>query len=103
MKLLALSLLLPAIVGPVTFAVMQALKKVSAWVDAQSPLTKRVAVALIAFLLTLVGKLTGVEVLCAPDTDCLAALDHETIKAMVGAALAFALHGAKNAVKKPAE
>lgn len=102
MKMLALSLLLPTIVGPVTFLVMQTLKKVSAWVDAQSPLTKRVAVALIAFILTLASKLTGIEVLCEPDANCLTTLDHETIKAMVGAALAYGLHSLKNA-KKPTE
>lgn len=103
MKLLALSLLLPAIVGPVTFVVMQWLKKVSAWVDAQSPLVKRSAVALIAFALTFLAKVTGVDIPCEADTNCLSVLDQDTVKAVVGTALAFGLHSLKNAAKKPTE
>lgn len=101
MKTLALSLLLPVIVGPVTFATMQLLKRVSAWVDQQSPLLKRVAVAVIAFALTLIAKLTGVEIPCEADANCLALLDHDTVKAVVASALAFGLHSLKNATKKP--
>ena len=101
MKTLALSLLLPVIVGPVTFVVMQALKRLSAWVDAQSPTVKRFAVALIAFGLTLAGKLTGVDIPCEPEANCLVALDQDAVRAVVGAALAFALHGLKNAGKTP--
>lgn len=100
MKLLALSLLLPAIVGPVTFVVMQSLKKASAWVDAQSPMTKRMAVAVIAFALTFLAKVTGVDIPCEADTNCLADLDGDTVKAVVSAALAYALHGLKTMNKK---
>lgn len=99
MKSLALSLLLPLIVGPVTFVVMQTLKRLSAWVDGQSPTVKRFAVALIAFALTLVGKLTGVDIPCDADTNCLAVLDHDTIKALVAAGLAVSLHHLKKATK----
>lgn len=99
MKTLALSLLLPVIVGPLTFVTMQSIKRLSAFVDAQSPTVKRFAVAAIAFALTLVGKLTGVDVPCTPDENCLALLDQDTVKAVVGAVLAYALHGIKNAAK----
>jgi hypothetical protein len=102
MKMFALSLLLPTLVGPVTFLVMQSLKKVSAWVDMQSPLIKRIAVALIAFALTFLAKLTGVTIPCEPEVNCLAVLDQDAVKAAVGALLAYGLHFLKNA-KKPTE
>jgi hypothetical protein len=95
MKSLALSLALPLLVGPLTFAVMQGLKRVSAWVDAQSAFVKRLAVAGIALVLTLLSTLTGVTIPCEAEVNCLAVLDHDTVKALVGAVVALAMHRLK--------
>lgn len=98
---LALTLLTPIVVGPLTFLAMQGIKATNALIDAQSPLVKRVLVAVIAVGLTNVAALLGVNVQCDPDTttSCLAALDKEAVKAMVAAAVAYAVHFLKN-VKK---
>jgi hypothetical protein len=101
---LALSLALPLIIGPLTFVVMQGLKTVSAAVDALPPTAKRFAVAGIAVGLSLVGQATGLNLACTPDagTTCLELLDADAVKAILSAAIAFALHWAKQQTKKPA-
>lgn len=98
---LALTLLTPIIVGPLTFLAMQGLKATNALVDAQSPTVKRFLVALIAASLTSVAAVLGVNIECDAEaaTSCLATLDKESVKALVAAIVAFAVHALKN-VKK---
>ena len=101
MKNMVLSLLVPVIVGPLTFAAMQALKVASATVDKLPPIAKRFAVAVIAVVLTVVGRVTGVDVTCDPESaeNCLALLERDEVKAIIGASLAFALHWVKKLPK----
>lgn len=98
---LALTLLTPILVGPLTFLAMQGLKTTNALIDAQSPLVKRFLVALIAASLTSIGAVLGVNIECDAEaaTSCLATLDKEAVKAIVGAIVAYAVHALKN-VKK---
>lgn len=95
MKSLALSLLVPLLVGPMSFALMQSLKRLSAMVDALPPVAKRFAVATIAVVLTMAGRFAGVEIPCEQDVNCLPALTQDSLKAIVAAALAFILHWLK--------
>ena len=99
---LLLSLLGPVVIGPLTFAAMQAIKGLNATVDALPPLAKRVAVAVIATVLTLIASVTGAPIHCDVNSDvnCLALLDQDAVKAIVAAGVAFALHGLKK-IKKP--
>ena len=99
---LVLSLATPFLVGPLTFLAMQGIKAANAFVDIQSPWLKRVLVAAIAFGITLLSKVTGVEVACAADaaTSCLDLLGRDEVKAMVAALVAYALHFLKNLQKK---
>ena len=90
-------ILLPVIVGPLTFLVMQGLKAVSATIDALPPVAKRIAVLVTASLLTMLGAWSGVDLSCDPAVtdNCLANLSEDSIKAVVGAVLAFLLHYGK--------
>lgn len=98
---LALTLLTPIIVGPLTFLAMQGLKATNALIDAQSPFVKRLLVAVIASALTAISAATGINVACDVQSgaNCLAELDKETVKAIVAAIVAYAVHFLKN-VKK---
>lgn len=88
---------LPLIVGPLTFVVMQGLKGLSATVDTLPPVAKRGAVMVISIALTALGAASGIDFQCDPEfgTNCLSTLDKDAVKAAVGAALAFVLHYAK--------
>lgn len=90
-------ILLPVIVGPLTFLVMQGAKAVSATIDALPTTAKRIAVLVVATLLTMLGSWAGVDFNCDPEAavNCLATLDKDAVKAAVGAAVAFLLHLAK--------
>lgn len=94
--------LLPIIVAPMTFAVMQLLKGASTRVDALPPVGKRMAVAVIALALTVVGGLTGVNFGCDADAavNCLSTLDKDAVKAAIAAGLAFLLHFGKQQAEK---
>lgn len=89
--------ILPLIVGPLTFVVMQGCKALSATVDALPPVAKRVAVMVIAIALTALGAASGVDFQCDADAgvNCLTTLDKDAVKAVVGAALAYVMHYAK--------
>lgn len=89
--------ILPLIVGPLTFVVMQGIKALSATVDALPPVAKRVAVMVIAIALTALGAASGIDFQCDAQSgvNCLSTLDKDAVKAAVGAALAYALHFAK--------
>lgn len=89
--------ILPLIVGPLTFVVMQGLKALSATVDALPPVAKRVAVMVIAIALTALGAASGVDFQCNVDTgvNCLNTLDKDAVKAVVSAVLAYVMHFAK--------
>lgn len=97
MSKLLMPILLPVIVGPLTFLVMQGAKAVSATIDKLPVTAKRIAVLVVASLLTMLGSWAGVDFGCNPDAavDCLATLDKDAVKAAVGAAVAFLLHLAK--------
>lgn len=97
MNKLILSAAIPLIIGPLTFVVMQGIKALSKTVDALPLVAKRFAVAGIAIALTVVANLAGVEVACDPNgvENCLNTLDKEAVKALLGAAIAYALHLAK--------
>lgn len=88
---------LPLVVGPLTFVVMQGLKALSVTVDALPPVAKRFAVMVIAIGLTALGTVSGVDFQCNAEAgvNCLADIDKDAVKAVVGAALAFVMHYAK--------
>lgn len=98
---IALKVLLPVLLGPLTFVIMQALKTLSAAVDRLPPTAKRFIVAGIAVGLTLVGKVIGVDLSCDPNagTTCLEMLDSDAVKALLSAAIAFLLHWGKAQTK----
>lgn len=102
MSSLLLSLLGPVVIGPLTFLVMQVLKNSNTVVEGLPPLVKRMVVAGIAVAMTLIASFTGVPIHCdvASEVNCLTLLDHDTVKAVVAAAVAFLLHALKNSVKK---
>jgi hypothetical protein len=90
-------ILLPVIVGPLTFLVMQGAKAVSATIDKLPATAKRIAVLVIATALTMLGSWAGVDFNCDPDAavSCLDTLDKDAVKSAVAAILAFVLHLAK--------
>lgn len=98
---LALTLLTPIIVGPLTFLAMQGLKSTNAMIDTLPPTAKRFLVALIAAALTSIGAALGINIECDPEaaTSCLATLDKEAVKTIVAAIVAYAVHALKN-IKK---
>ena len=102
MSNLLLSLLGPVVIGPLTFLLMQALKATTTLVDGLPPLAKRLVVAGIAMVVTLIASLTGAPIHCdvASGVNCLTLLDHDSVKAVVAAVVAYALHALKGAVKK---
>lgn len=89
-----LPLLVPALLGPLTFLVMQGLKAASVTVDALPPVGKRLAVFAIASGLSYVSRATGVALPCDADaaTTCLSALDSESVRAVLAAGVAYLLH-----------
>ena len=97
MNKLMLTLAMPVIIGPLTFLVMQGAKAVSATIDALPATAKRIAVLVVASLLTMLGSWAGVDFACDPEAavSCLATLDKDAVKAAVGAVIAFVLHLAK--------
>lgn len=97
MSKLLLPLVMPVIIGPLTFVVMQGLKALSATIDALPPVAKRIAVMVVATLLTILGSWAGVDFNCDPEAavNCLATLDQDAVKAALATALAFVLHLAK--------
>jgi len=94
---LLMPILLPVIVGPLTFLVMQGAKAVSATIDKLPATAKRIAVLVIATALTMLGSWAGVDFNCDPDAavSCLDTLDKDAVKSAVAAILAFVLHLAK--------
>jgi hypothetical protein len=97
MNKLMLTIAMPVIIGPLTFLVMQGAKAVSATIDALPATAKRIAVLMVASLLTLLGSWAGVDFNCDLDgaVSCLDTLDKDAVKAAIGAAIAFVLHLAK--------
>jgi hypothetical protein len=92
-----LPVVMPVIVGPLTFVVMQGLKALSATIDALPPTAKRIAVMVVATLLTFLGSWAGVDFNCDPEAavNCLSTIDQDAVKAAVATGLAFVLHLAK--------
>jgi len=92
--------LLPLLVGTLTFFAMQYAKRLSAWVDAQTPTTKRLGIVIVAATLTAIGQAAQVDFQCDLDTNCLGALDEDAVKTVASALVAYALHGMKSMRKK---
>lgn len=91
-------MLAPLVVGPLTALVMQGCKAFSEKVDALPGWQKRAAVAVLAVVLTLGGKVTGTPLTCdvqADATACLSQLSPDVVKGLVAAGLAMVLHAAK--------
>jgi hypothetical protein len=90
-------ILLPVIIGPLTFLVMQGLKALSATIDKLPPTAKRIAVMVVATFLTFLGSWAGVDFNCDPEAavNCLSTIDQDAVKAAVATGLAFVLHLAK--------
>lgn len=99
---MALSLMLPVIIGPLTFVAMQFIKTASAAVDKLPALAKRFVVAAIAVVLTIAGNAAGIDLSCNPEggTTCLEVLDKDAVKALLSTGIAFALHWAKQQAKE---
>lgn len=92
------------LIGAVVFVLHEQLQRAWAWLDAQSPLVKRVAAFLLAALLAPIATALGVEIPAActgavvTASDCLAAIaSKDWLAGAVGGAVALGLH----AVVKP--
>lgn len=94
MKTLLLTSLIPLVVGPITFLVMQNIKHASRWVDSLPPAAKRLVVMLIAVGLTALGHAAGVEIQCDPTSgiNCLADLNKDAVSAIISTTVAFLMH-----------
>lgn len=96
----AFSLILPLILGPVVFAVMQGLKAASSWVDSRPAWQKRVLVPAIALIVTALSSSLGQQVACDPSAlnaaDCLSKFDADALKAVLASGVAFLLHWLKS-------
>lgn len=101
-KLKVGELLLPAIIGPLAFLLMQLAKRTSFTIDAMNPWAKRSALFAIVVGLSVLGSLAGVDFHCDESlgTNCLTTLDPDTLhlalKTLAGAAFAFVLHAGKD-------
>ena len=88
------------IVGPLAALTVQGLKGYLVWVDGLSAWQKRAFVAVTVTVFTILGQVTGVDFgLTGQSLDPLQDLDVETVKVVLGSALAFGLHALKKAVK----
>jgi hypothetical protein len=98
MKLKLLEMLLPLLLGPLAFAVMQLGKRASDALDRLPAMTKRVVVLGLAWALTWVAHTLGVELQCDATVDaaaCFGGMTQDTVQALLAALVAFALHGLK--------
>jgi hypothetical protein len=87
-------------IGALTMVAGQYVKRASNWVDSLPSMVKRtVVIPAIAAVITALGAALGVPIVCAPDTNCLTALDQHTldaiIKAALGVAVAFVAHAGR--------
>jgi hypothetical protein len=90
------------IIAPLAVIVMQALKRYSAWVDAQGPWIKRAFVTVTVFVFVLLAQVTGIDFGVTPGAESLeflTDLDKNAIKTALGAATAFLIHALKKAGK----
>jgi len=99
MNAMLIKVMVPVIVGPLSYFLMQWLKSVSGKVDALPPLPKRAIVLVLVSVITELAAISGIGSDCDGSSlsACLATLDQDALKAAVGAALAFGIH----AVRKP--
>jgi hypothetical protein len=88
-----LPVLLPLLLGLAVVPAMQGLKKLSAWVEMQSPLIKRILVLALSAVATLLAKVTNL-----PVPDDILHMDGEMVTAILTALVAFATHAL---TKKP--
>jgi len=90
----AIQLVLPYLLGPIVFLVMQGLKKASAAVDSLPSWAKQGAVFVIAQVLTFLQAWSGTALDCG--TNCsLADVSDPFVKGVLVAASAFLLHWLK--------
>ena len=77
-------------IGALTLVIGQYIKKLSDTVDQTATGTKRfVIIPIIAAVVTAIGAKLGVPIVCAPDTNCLTALNGSTLDALVKAGLGY--------------
>lgn len=92
----AFNLVLPILLGPIVFAIVQGLKAMSQWIDALPAWQKRVLVPAIAILVTAGTSALGGGVACDPSvpniTDCLDQFSPDATKALLGSVVAYLLH-----------
>jgi hypothetical protein len=91
------AMLVPALAGFLTTALVSAWKRASPLFDSMNATTKRVVVVLVASALTMLANLVGVTImpdtLVSPDL----VLDAAGLEAIIGAVLAFVLHAGTQA------
>lgn len=96
----AFNLILPIILGPVVFGLVQGLKAMSGWIDARPAWQKKALVPAIAILVTAGTSLAGQPISCdaaaANVADCLQQFSPEMLKAILGSGVAFGMHYLKN-------
>lgn len=94
------NLILPMVLGPVVFALVQGLKAASVWIDNLPAWQKRVLVPAIAILLSAASSALGQGVACDPSAplaaDCLNQFSPDVLKAILASGVAFLLHWLKN-------
>lgn len=88
-----LPVLLPLLLGLAVAPVMQMLKRASTWLDMQSPVVKRVVVALLSVGATFLAKATNL-----PIPEDVLSMNGEVVTALLTALAAFLTH---KLVKKP--
>ncbi len=102
-KLTALLLaIIPA--GAIAFVLFQIVKRWSATVDAiENAWVKRIAVGLVASIVTLVFGAAGVGIDCVPDENCLQLVTQDKletlVKAIAASLVAFVMHAVKGGRK----
>lgn len=87
-------------IGTIAFLVLQQAKRLSYAVDALPALTKRIAVGIIAVLLTVLFDWAGVPLVCEEGVNCLSSLNIDSITALLnavlGSVIAMVIHAKKN-------
>lgn len=97
-KLQALTLVIPMLLGPLAYWIIQTLKRNSQWVDNLSPLFKKGAVFLCVTGLVTLSNLGGIPINCNVDgnlTDCVNQLSPEAVKVALGTVAAMLMHKVK--------
>lgn len=95
----AIAVAVPVVIGPLAYLLMGAIKTVAAFVDRQPAFLQRGMVVVIAFVIATVAQLTGTDLACVDTAvGCtLRDLDRPAVEAILGAAVAMAMHALRKA------